>query len=737
MLKEGTVLDDKYEILRKIGEGGMSVVYLARNNRMNMQLAVKEIKNDGSKGTEVLLKGLEREANILKDVDHPVIPRIIDIVKHGSTICVVMDFVEGENLADKLKEVGAFSQDEVIEWGIELASALDYLHSMNPPIIYRDMKPSNVMLKPDGGVKLIDFGTAKTYDIENNADTTALGTRGYAAPEQFGDAQGRGIYKTDARTDIYNLGATLYHMVTGKNPQEPPYEMVPIREVNPALSTGLEQIILKCTKPNPNERYQSCSELIYALEHYTELDDSYIAANKKKVTLFITTAALAIVFAIVSLIGRSGMNKVDAENYAAYIEAGNDYKTEGSYAYAATKYKQAFELNGDDADAYVKYIDLYIDASNDIASTEGLKLEDGLNVVANRIKNGYSDVDKNDEVLYRMGLAYFTEIGDYSAAAKYFNMVDKTDEDYGELADYYGSISLILSSTNVNVNELLDKVNGFASYNSTNLTNDSRQKFVNYNTVGKIYVTYLSSNGVAEQAESVMSQALKDLDSYAGTDTASFYYNYTSNLAEIYYALGERDGSEANYKLALTYFQDVIEQIQGTVKVSEEPSSDSIKSYVQSYVNNTCRMAEIYGKLGDFESAVQTYGKGEEEMGSGNENAVKLYSEHLNYLYNYFVEGEQDPGKWTDAQKEQILAVYNEGNKLTSISSNPNWVKRSSTMDNLYKIDDTDESKTVKPTVEEKGSETDASHKDDKSSTDSSKETTTEATTEDSTEKGE
>ena len=222
MLREGTVLDEKYEILRRIGEGGMSIVYLGRNNRLNMQLAVKEIKNDGSKSTSILLKGLEREANILKDVDHPVIPRIIDIVKYGGTVCVIMDFIEGVNLADKLKSEGALAQEDVIEWSLELASALDYLHSMKPPIIYRDMKPSNVMLRPEGGVKLIDFGTAKTYEIENNADTTALGTRGYAAPEQFGDAQGRGIYKTDARTDIYNLGATLYHIVTGKNPQEPP-----------------------------------------------------------------------------------------------------------------------------------------------------------------------------------------------------------------------------------------------------------------------------------------------------------------------------------------------------------------------------------------------------------------------------------------------------------------------------------------------------------------------------------
>ena len=209
MTELGTVLDGKYEILKKVGQGGMSIVYLAMDNRLNKQWAVKEIKNDGSKSTATLLKSLEREANILKDVDHPVLPRIVDIINENGTIYVVMDFVEGKPLSDVLKAEGAQDQNKVIEWGRALASALDYLHSMNPPIIYRDMKPSNVMLKPDGSVKLIDFGTAKEYIVENNADTTALGTRGYAAPEQFGDSQGRGIYNTDARTDIYNLGVSF------------------------------------------------------------------------------------------------------------------------------------------------------------------------------------------------------------------------------------------------------------------------------------------------------------------------------------------------------------------------------------------------------------------------------------------------------------------------------------------------------------------------------------------------
>ena len=332
MTELGTVLDGKYEILKKVGQGGMSIVYLAMDNRLNKQWAVKEIKNDGSKSVETLLKGLEREANILKNVDHPVLPRIVDIINENGTIYVIMDFVEGKPLNEVLKAEGAQKQSDVIEWGRALASALDYLHSMNPPIIYRDMKPSNVMLKPDGSVKLIDFGTAKEYIIENNADTTALGTRGYAAPEQFGDAQGRGIYNTDARTDIYNLGATLYHLVTGKNPCEPPYEIKPIRQWNPMLSSGLEQIIIKCCQPNPNDRYQSCSELLYALDHYNELDNEYRAKAKKKLVTFGVMAGLSLLSVGCAIFGGVKKNEIKEKNYSNERISWNEAEKQGLFA---------------------------------------------------------------------------------------------------------------------------------------------------------------------------------------------------------------------------------------------------------------------------------------------------------------------------------------------------------------------------------------------------------------------
>ena len=257
MLEIGSVIDGKYKVLNKVGQGGMSVVYLAMNERANKQWAIKEIRKDGVSNYEVVKQNLIAETDILKRLNHSNLPSIIDVIDCEDTFLIVMDYIEGNPLSDSLKNEGAQPQEKVIEWAKQICDVLGYLHSRQPPIIYRDMKPSNVMLKPDGNIMIIDFGTAREYKSASLADTTCLGTQGYAAPEQFG---GQG--QTDGRTDIYCLGATLYHLITGHNPCMPPYEMYPIRQWNPSLSSGLEEIIQKCTQKNPNDRYQSCAELM-------------------------------------------------------------------------------------------------------------------------------------------------------------------------------------------------------------------------------------------------------------------------------------------------------------------------------------------------------------------------------------------------------------------------------------------------------------------------------------------
>lgn len=205
MLTIGSVIDGKYKILNKIGQGGMSVVYLAMNEKANKQWAIKEIRKDGVKDFQVVKQSLIVETDLLKKLDHPNLPSIVDIIEDDNTFLIVMDYVEGRSLEKELEEYGAQRQDKVIEWAKQLCDVLIYLHSRKPPIIYRDLKPENIMLRPDGKVMLIDFGTAREFKERNVSDTVCLGTVGYAAPEQFG---GQG--QTDARTDIYGLGATLF-----------------------------------------------------------------------------------------------------------------------------------------------------------------------------------------------------------------------------------------------------------------------------------------------------------------------------------------------------------------------------------------------------------------------------------------------------------------------------------------------------------------------------------------------
>ena len=323
MLEIGSVIDGKYKILNKVGQGGMSVVYLAMNEKANKQWAVKEVRKDGVKDFEVVRQGLVAETDILKKLSHPNLPSIIDVIDTDDSFIIIMDYIEGNSLNKALDEYGAQPQEMVIEWAKQLCDVLGYLHTRTPPIIYRDMKPANVMLKPDGNVTLIDFGTAREFKEKNLADTTCLGTVGYAAPEQFG-----GMGQTDARTDIYCLGATLYHLVTGMNPCEPPYEIRPIRQINPALSSGLERIILKCTQRDPNDRYQSAAELMYALEHYEEIDDVHRKKQWKKLAGFIACAVLTVAFAGVSVWGYTSAEntlKQDYDNQLLTASSVEDY----------------------------------------------------------------------------------------------------------------------------------------------------------------------------------------------------------------------------------------------------------------------------------------------------------------------------------------------------------------------------------------------------------------------------
>ncbi len=354
MAETRQVIDNKYEILTLIGKGGMSNVYLARDRRLNKQWAVKEIqKRARDKNNEVVVQSAIAEANMIKQLDHPAIVRIVDIIDNPDVIYIVEDYIEGETLSSILEENGAQPQELVIKWAIQICEALEYLHTRKPAIIYRDMKPSNVMLKPDGNIKIIDFGIAREYKEQSLSDTVCLGTKGYAAPEQFG---GKG--QTDVRTDVFCLGVTLYHLVTGHSPCDPPFEIYPIRYWNPQLDPGLEAIIQKCTQLNPDDRYQSCAELLYALQHYQENGAAYRAKQKKKLGAFWGTVAACLIFAAVGVTGLAMRAHTNNEDYQQNIfQAEKAASTSEKIQY----YTKAVEIKPTAADAYVGMIDAFKD----------------------------------------------------------------------------------------------------------------------------------------------------------------------------------------------------------------------------------------------------------------------------------------------------------------------------------------------------------------------------------------
>lgn len=349
MLQIGSLVDNKYKILSEVGHGGMSVVYLAINERANKTWAVKEIRKDGVCDFEAVKQGLVVETDMLKKLNHPFLPSIIDVIDTEDSFLIVMDYIEGKSLQSVLKNGGAQPQELVIKWSIQLCDVLGYLHSREPAIIYRDMKPANVMLKPTGDITLIDFGTAREFKNRSMVeDTTCLGTRGYAAPEQFG---GRG--QTDARTDIYCLGATMYHLITGHSPAEPPYEIKPLSYWDPAFyGSGLEQIIAKCCQQDPAARYQNCAELMYDLEHVGELDYVTQSKRRKKWNAFVASLVVGAV-GLAGMVGFSfAKNNAMKASYDYYISQAQVITGAENFGTFVTHIKTAIDVDPSRYDAY-------------------------------------------------------------------------------------------------------------------------------------------------------------------------------------------------------------------------------------------------------------------------------------------------------------------------------------------------------------------------------------------------
>lgn len=462
MLEIGAVLDGRYKILDQIGKGGMSVVYMARDEKLSQSCAVKEVRKDGVKDFEVVKQGLVAETNILKKLRHPGLPEIKDIIDTNDSFVIVMELVDGRSMDKVLDEKGALPEQYVVEWAKQICDVFQYLHTRTPAIIYRDMKPSNIMLKPDGSICIIDFGTAREFKEHNVKDTTTLGTVGYAAPEQYG---GAGQRQSDARTDIFTLGATIYHLVTGysPNPSAPPYYgMVPIRQIDPTLSKGLEKIILKCCQQKPEDRYQNCLEVLYALEHIGDDD----VADGKRFKTFLTTCALCVVMALAGTGFMIAANGQKAASYSSLIDAATDSRVQRTNTERVDDCREAIELRPGRFEGYEALLSV---VSSTEACCEDANITDAeaaaLELISeNRDALMATSQKEYGRLCYEVGHAlwfnYRSDLEDETAKMKHamgwFNdaqsNLDESDE-YYDLARLYYQIG----SYNMNIQQLIDQ----------------------------------------------------------------------------------------------------------------------------------------------------------------------------------------------------------------------------------------------------------------------------------------
>jgi serine/threonine protein kinase len=259
------LLKQRYRILDSVGKGGMGAVYRAEDTQLgNRKVAVKEMSQSGLNPQEIIeaADAFKREAYILAGLQHPNLPSIHDHFSEAGRWYLVMSFIHGETLEEYLNKAkgGRLPVEEVLQIGIQLCRVLDYLHTQQPPIIFRDLKPSNIMRTTDGHLYLIDFGIARHFKPGQTRDTAAYGSMGYASPEQYGKAQ------TTPRSDIYSLGAVLYQLLSGHDPSTTPFSFPSLQSQVPTIPVELATLITHMLELDENKRPTSTLVVVQKLQ---------------------------------------------------------------------------------------------------------------------------------------------------------------------------------------------------------------------------------------------------------------------------------------------------------------------------------------------------------------------------------------------------------------------------------------------------------------------------------------
>lgn len=421
-----------YQILEKLGEGSGGVVYLAYHRRLQKEVVLKQIK---SKGLSMADK--RQEVDILKNLNHSFLPQVLDFLMMGDEVYTVMSYIPGKSLARLMREGARFSLGQLIRWGMQITSALNYLHSQRPPVIHGDIKPANIMLTPQGNICLIDFNIS--FFLDENA---ILGyTDGYSSPEQYiialDSASERPIgnyRKIDEKADIYSVGATFYHLATGRRMRDYrdqiDYDLLVSR-----TSEAFAQIIAKAVEKDPNKRFNSAFEMFQAFQNVERKDGKYRALLKRQTAVRIALFACMAGFIVMGGLGIHTIRVERTDEYNDLVEKQDEYREAGDYEKQEETFEEASAILPSSLESYYQ---------NACALYEQEAYQDCISFIEYDVEQN----EKIDLMQPRMADIYYLEAESHMELENYENAVrtfDKLFQVGGFEEEYYRDYAIALA----------------------------------------------------------------------------------------------------------------------------------------------------------------------------------------------------------------------------------------------------------------------------------------------------
>ena len=652
---------DTYEILDKLGEGAGGIVYKAYHKRLRQEVVIKQHRRSA-----VSLTGSRREVDILKNLHHSYLPQVLDFFEIDGDVYTVMSYVPGKSFAQLLAEGYRFTPKELIRWGMQICSALNYLHSQNPPVIHCDIKPANIMLTPRGDICLIDFNISFYL-----GDTAVLGyTNGYTSPEQYIMALSHesgqneaGDVHIDERTDIYSVGATLYHLAVGQKVGD--YrERINAEYLAQFTGDSFAQVIERALRIDPAQRYQSAYDMFRALENIPKKDRRYLRLLHRQTAVRV---ALVVFLAGFIVLGGYGISRIKSERVDAYnglVEEQISLIEAGDYEGQEQVFEEASELLPSSLESYYqnayslykqeKFEDCISFIDYDICQNEQLDLVQARMADVYYLRaDSYFRLEQYEEAadayedVFRMGTRHTGYYRDYAITMAYAGDEEEAQKvlqeaiDYGLTEDsvYYakGEIENALGRQDAALQEFKECIS---------ITDDMEMKTRAYLMMSDIY----KEKGSDASRRDVLLEAREELP-------AEEQLQVLERLASADIELADTTGKKEYREEAIEVLTQIIDQGWGTFDTADTLAIQYEKQGEIEQARKTVdQMLETYGE--DYRIYMR-YAFLEIDTQELKENAQRDYSQFAEYyekaeeLYH-----EQVKDNNTDAQMQLLEDVY-------------------------------------------------------------------------------